>query len=66
MRIISPPCKWWDWPEMTTSASPSTTCASALNGASVFAQTLTFVESEERHTARRFLTISRLTTAPSW
>src|ERR1035437_4436765 len=51
MRIISPPCTRCGWPALLISASPSTTCTNASNGAVCFAQSLAFVEGEERHAA---------------
>ena len=54
MRIISPPCKRWGWPEMMIQLRllPS---ARARRTVRVFTKTLTFVESEERHVTGRFL-----------
>src|ERR1035437_986388 len=66
MRIISPPNTRCGWPEMMISASPSTTCTRASNGAVCSLKPWPSSNANRVTLPVGFLTISRLTTAPSW
>ena len=66
MRIISPAATRWGWPAIITSASPSSRCASASNGAVCSLKPCPSSKAKTVTVPPGFFTISRLTTVPSW